>query len=129
MEVLFFIEVGAGLIIILAVTLFLLFHIKKKSKLKNKTNIKKVQTLHDLQLIIQDKNSSTAILKSTLELIIKDYGEIDNIDIYTNILFHLSRHQNADKKIIVKFNIELEHLNKRYVKEINNALLEGFEAR
>ncbi len=106
----------------------------KKVPHKNALNI----DFKYLQSIIFNKDSSTKELGDALELIIKYHGIIPkrlgvrahpDSKVYMDILFKLCRHKNASKSIVVKFNNELEKLNKEYKVEINNALMRGLNSR
>ena len=92
----------------------------------------------DLRNIIKDKKSSTQELESALDLIIKRHGTMrkklgvrahPDSDVYMDIMFRICRHPNTNKKIILKYNHDLEKLNPTYAKEINDALMRGLNSR
>ncbi len=145
MELVLLMQSASGLLVILAILIFLLFFslkVKKTvqvRKTKNKKVSKRAPTdLEYLKSIIKHKKSTNEELKNALELIIKYHGNIHkklgvrthpDFDIYMDILFTICRHPNTSTNIIVKFDKDLERLNPEYKPEINNAIYKGLNSR
>lgn len=157
METEFIIKVIIGLIVVLAVLIFLLFlepNKDEKSKQKHRpaAEIKKevkeeskkeedssVNTdLFHLVNIIKNRRSNADTLSEALELVIKHHGKVHkklglrphpDFDTYIDILFTICRHPNANKDMIITFDRELEKLNPEYKKEINEAIAKGLNSR
>ncbi len=125
---LFFIGLGTVLIIILAILIFFLFQ-RKKSKVLKKDRQSPIPSLQFLEQIIDNQNTNTQELKNTVDLIIKYYAEIDDIDNYMDTIFNLSKHPNTDTQIIVNFTTKLEQINPRYKSDINSAMSKGLNSR
>jgi len=152
----FIIKAIIGLILILAVLIFLLFlepnrdlkrekklspvaEAKKDDKEKQKEEIPKINTdLFHLVNIIKNKSSSAKVLSEALELVIKHHGKVHkklglrphpDFDIYIDILFTICRHPNANKDMIITFDRDLEKLNPEYKQEINEAIAKGLNSR
>ncbi|NPA59931.1 MAG: hypothetical protein GXO30_05645 [Epsilonproteobacteria bacterium] len=148
MDITLIIKSVMGLVVILGVLMFLLLYKPKDKKVKvtkkiDKKVTKKVQPnnkldLESLRAIIKNKNTTTKELGDAVDAVLKDYGVITkkmgmrlhpDYDIYREMLFMVSKHKNADKNIILKFNKELERLNPQYKREINDAMSRGLNAR
>lgn len=145
MDITLLVQSIVGLVIILGI-LVLLFSLPTgvKSK-KDKVTVKKVPSksvnktdFKYLSSIIENPESSTQELGDALSLIIKYHGTMHKklgirahpeSKAYMDVLFKLCRHKNASKDIIVKFNNDLEKLNKEYKREINDALMRGLNSR
>jgi len=132
MEISLLIQVVAGLIIVLAVLMFFLFSARAKAK-KNKQSKSEVEEkkldFNTLLAVVKSKKSNSTQLKEALDLILKDYGEINNLELYMDILFVICLHPNTNKNIIVGFNKELVKLNPKYKVEINGAIAKGLNSR
>ncbi|MDY0122658.1 hypothetical protein [Sulfurimonas sp.] len=157
METEFIIKAIIGLIIVLAVLIFLLFlepsrdaksepkrqvatEVQKESKDESKEEASSsVNTdLFHLVNIIKNRRSNEDTLSEALELIIKHHGKVHkklglrphpDFDTYIDILFTICRHPNANKDMIITFDRELERLNPEYKKEINEAIAKGLNSR
>ena len=148
MEITLLIQSIMGLVVILALLMFLFIYSQntKKSKVKNIPKKKKTTTstrkepmdLVSLSKIIKNKQSSSKELKDALDMILKNYGRIHkklgarphpDFDIYMEILMKICKHPNTNKDIIIGFDKELEILNPDYKKEINQAITKGLNSR
>jgi hypothetical protein len=144
MELVLLIKSMLGLSVLLGI-LVIVFYIPAKKekqrvqkKLLNKPREKVDFDLEHLRDIVKNRKSTTQELKNALELVIKYHGVMHTklgmlphpeSDIYMDILFKAARHPNIDKKILLKFNLELEKLNPNYKKEIHDALMRGLNSR
>ena len=117
------------LILLLAILIFFLFQQRKKVKKKRIPQTESIPTLTSLLLIIQDKKSTTEQLTKSLETIIEYYGIIENIDIYSDILYRICKHPQTQTALILKFDKELRKRNPNYQKEINSAISKGLSSR
>lgn len=149
METEFIIKVIVGLIVLLAILIFLLFlgpkkDVKIQQKQHHTPEIKKeheisVNTdLFHLVNVIKNRRSSADTLSEALELVIKHHGKVHkklglrphpDFDTYMDILFTICRHPNANKEMIITFDRELERLNPEYKQEINEAIAKGLNSR
>lgn len=157
METEFIIKAIIGLIIVLAILIFLLFlepnkdakgeqkqqsapEVKKESKEERKEeDVSSVNTdLFHLVDVIKNRRSNAHTLSEALELVIKHHGRVHkklglrphpDFDTYIDILFTICRHPNANKDMIITFDRELERLNPEYKKEINEAIAKGLNSR
>ncbi|WP_373001914.1 hypothetical protein [Sulfurimonas sp.] len=147
MEITLLLKSIMGLVIVLALLIFLLFlpsnRKKEKTESKEATPIVVAQRppntdLEYLRSIIKKKKSTTKELQEALELVIKYHGIVHeklglrahpDFDIYMDILFTICRHPNTNKDIVVKFDRELGRLNPDYKKEINEAITKGLNSR
>lgn len=156
METEFIIKVIIGLILVLAILIFLLFlgpnkdakekkksshtaQIKKDDKEKQKEEVPKINTdLLHLLGIIKNRKSNTQALSEALVLVIKHHGRVHkklglrphpDFDIYIDILFTICRHPNANKDMIITFDRDLQKLNPEYRQEINEAIAKGLNSR
>lgn len=147
MEAELIIKIIMGLIVVLAILIFLLFlepdpDSKEKKvvfKKEKKTPERIIDTdIESLLKIIKNKQSSEDMIREALDLIIKYHGTVHtklglrphpDFDIYTDIIFTACRHPNVNKEIIVDFDRKLTRLNPEYKKEINDALEKGLTSR
>ncbi len=157
METEFIIKVIIGLIVILAVLIFLLFlepnkdtkseqkhrpaaEVQKETKEESKKDDDTYLNtdLFHLVNIIKNRRSNADALSEALELVIKHHGKVHkklglrphpDFDTYIDILFTICRHPNANKDMIITFDRELERLNPEYKKEINEAIAKGLNSR
>lgn len=157
METEFIIKAIIGLIIVLAILIFLLFlepskdvkgeqkrqsvpEVQKERKEENKeeTSSSVNTDLFHLVNVIKNRRSNADTLSEALELIIKHHGRVHkklglrphpDFDTYIDILFTICRHPNANKDMIITFDRELERLNPEYKKEINEAIAKGLNSR
>ncbi len=147
MEVTLLIKSVMGLVVVLALLVFLLFLPSNKKKEKTKVASKsatpsKKQLLNTdlefLRAIIKKKKTTAKELQETLDLIIKHHGIVHkklglrahpDFDVYMDILFTICRHPNTNKDIVLKFDRELVRLNPEYKKEINEAMTKGLNSR
>jgi len=148
-EVTLIIKSIVGLVVILAILIFLLFLSPDKEKKKEKTKPVSKKTTPSqkepsntdfdyLISVIKKKKSTTEELKEALDLIIKYHGTVHkklglrahpDFDIYMEILFRICRHPNINKDLVVKFDRDLVKLNPEYKKEINEAITKGLNSR
>jgi len=148
MDVALLVQSMMGLIVVLAILIYLFFFpfFTKKRKVKQIYKKKKIKPkkksvfieFKDLLKIIKDKRSTSKELADALDLILKYHGRIhDRLGLrphsdflnYQDIIFTICRHPNTNKDIIVKFDLELEKLNPSYKREINDALSKGLDLR
>jgi len=144
MEITLLLKSIVGLVVILAILIFVLFLPTKKKKAKKvvkKSTSSKASlntNLEHLRSIIKKKRTTTKELKDTLDLILKYHGRLHeklglrthpDFDTYMDILFTICRHPNTNKDIIIKFDKELSRLNPEYKKEINEAITKGLNSR
>jgi hypothetical protein len=142
MELTLLIKSIMGLVVLLLFLVFFLYipfgKERKKEKIKQAPTQKNDFHLEDLHSIVKNKTSTSSELKDALERVIQYHGKIDTklgshpdpkSDIYMDILFKAALHPNIEKKIIIKFNKDLEKLNPEYKKEINDALMSGLNSR
>ncbi|MEA1892403.1 MAG: hypothetical protein U9N33_06790 [Campylobacterota bacterium] len=146
MEITLLIKSVMGLVVVLAILMFLLFLPSRQKLQKVKEKAKKqiakknalYTDLNSLVTIIKKKDTPTQELQETMDLIIKYHGKIHaklgirvhpDFDIYMDILFTICRHPHADKNIVLKFDKELTKLNPTYTKEINDAITKGLNSR
>lgn len=132
-----------GLVVVLALLIFLFFVkpkkkrkiVSEKKKIKHKSDFKSLQEYVD---IIKDKRSSSKDLEEAVNGILKYHGTIHSklgsrthpdFDIYLKALFQICRHPNTSKDIILKFNRALEKQNPSYKREINDAIMQGLNSR
>jgi hypothetical protein len=142
MEASLLIQSIAGLVVILAILIFLL--LKPKVSVKSKTiNIKpedeKPKTdLESLRHIIRNRNSTEKQLSYATDMVLKYHGNIPGklglrlnpqFDAYMEIIITLCRHPHTSKDIILKFDKELTRLNPEYKTEINEAITKGLNSR
>jgi uncharacterized membrane protein YhiD involved in acid resistance len=153
----FIIKAIIGLIVVLAILIFLLFlepnkDVKSEPKRQMAPEVQKesreereeeadssVNTdLFHLVNIIKNRRSNAHTLSEALELVIKHHGKVHkklglrphpDFDTYIDILFTICRHPNANKDMIITFDRELEKLNPEYKKEINEAIAKGLNSR
>ncbi|WP_455757303.1 hypothetical protein [Sulfurimonas sp.] len=131
MEVSFLIQIVIGLIVVLAILMFFFFSSRskaKKAKHAAEQNEEKVD-LQALLAIIKNNKSTSSELKEALDLVLKHYGEIDNLKVYIDMLYIICLHPNTNKNIIIGFNKELVKLNPKYKLEINGAITDGLNSR
>lgn len=147
MEIELIVQSIMGLFGLLAILIFLLF-ITPSSKPKKIEQIKPVKEveptifmktdIESLRAVIKDKKSSTKELRRALELVIEYHGTVHtklgvrphpDFDVYSEILFMICRHPNADKDMIINFDKELGRLNPEYKEEINEAITKGLNSR
>lgn len=142
MEASLLIQSIAGLVVILAILIFLLLKpnvsaIPKSIKLKPSKEKEKTD-LESLRHIIRNRLSTKKQLSRATELVIKHHGKIPGklgvrvnpqFDAYMEIMITLCRHPNTSKDIILKFDKELTRLNPDYKQEINEAITKGLNSR
>ena len=145
MEITLLIKSIMGLVVLLALLIFLLFlpSNKKKEKAvqKGSAPVQKRPANTDLEClrsIIKKKKSTAKKLQEALDLVIKYHGTVHaklglrahpDFDIYMDILFTICRHPNTTKDIVLKFDRELGGRNPEYKKEINKAITKGLNSR
>lgn len=146
MELELLIKSALGLIVVLAILVFLFVmpsQIKGKPVKKAKVDIpvKKQEIKTDLKslvAIINNKKTSAKVLKSTLNLVIQYHGKITDklgsrthpdFDMYMSILVAICRHPQTSKDIIMGFNKELERSNPEYKKDIQSITSRALDSR
>jgi len=148
MDITLIIKSIIGLVVILGILMFILLYKPKDKKAKNvkKTVLKSKSMkqkndtldLQTLRAIIKSRNSTTKDLEAAVDGVLKNYATIPaklgirihpDFDIYSEMLFMLSKHKSANKNIILKFNRGLEKQNPQYKLEINDAVSRGLNAR
>ncbi|MFA6137797.1 MAG: hypothetical protein WC667_06900 [Sulfurimonas sp.] len=136
MDIVFLLEVGFGLTVVLGLLIFWLVSIRSKNVQINKEEPK--ADLQSLKAIIKDENTTSKGLKEALDLVIQHYGAIDgkgevktyhNFDTYLEIIFSICLHPNTNKDLIINFEKELRKLNPDYTTEIEGALIKGLNSR
>ncbi|MDO8454015.1 MAG: hypothetical protein Q7S59_05545 [Sulfurimonas sp.] len=140
MDIVFLLEVGFGLTVVLGLLIFLLVSIRSKSvQINNKAEKKESELdLQSLKAIIEDERTTSKGLKEALDSVIKYYGVIDEkgevktyrlFDTYLKIIFSICLHPNTNKDLIINFERELRRLNPDYTTEIEDALIKGLNSR
>jgi len=143
-EITILVQSIVGLVIILAILLFVLVYPFGKKRKEEKISHKKAPVVRSnneltfLKDIILNPESSESELNDALIRIIKYHGTIHkklgmrvhpDSHVYIEVLFKLCRHKNANAKMIVKFSNDLEKLNPQYMREINYAMMRGLNSR
>jgi hypothetical protein len=143
-EITLLIQSIAGLVIVLAILLYLLLLPAKRAKLvEQKEALKREKAtqntdLNHLRSIIKNRHSSAKELSEAIDLILKYHGNIHpklglrphpDFDIYMELIIHLCRHPHTNKHVILKFDKELNRLNPEYKQEINEAITKGLNSR
>ncbi|MDY0122535.1 MAG: hypothetical protein RBR54_11395 [Sulfurimonas sp.] len=145
MEITLLIKSIIGLIVFLAILLYILLIPSKKAQ---KKPIKQESHHEDdgsmktdkasLLGILKNKKTSAQDLANALDLILKHHGRIHKklgershpeFDYYMDVLFTICRHPNTNKEIILNFDKRLEELNLEYKKDINEAIAKGLNSR
>ena len=129
MEISLLIQIVIGLIIVLAILMFFFFSSRSKKVKEDSAVYEEKLDLQTLVKIIKNKKSTSGELQEALDLVLKDYGVIDNLDLYIDMLFIICLHPNTNKNIIISFNKELVRLNPKYKLEINGAITKGLNSR
>jgi len=133
----------AGLVVLLALLMFLLFYnfgSKKTKIVKSSTKVKtNSEQKQDTSLEAKrNQHSSTQKLQEALKLVLEHHGTIHpklgsrahpDFDSYSEILFNIARHQHISKDVLLKFDKALQKQNPEYKKEINEALMRGLNSR
>jgi len=125
MDITLVIEIGIALTALLAILMFLYFSSVKKRKVVSTEKKIPVQDLNSLIKIIHNKQTPTKDLQNTLDLILRDHGEIHDFNIYLDILYRMTLHPNTNKDIIVSFDKELSKLNPTYKEEISKSVTDA----
>jgi len=115
---------------------------KKKQKKKQTITQQKPKTLDDLDFdelraIVRRPSTSKEELKKAIEQIVKNYSKIPpklgirthpDFDKYVDLIIHLIRHPNTDKKLILELDKTLLKNNPQYKEELNEALSKGLNS-
>lgn len=129
----FFLGLGAFLVILLALLIVLLFlRSKKKNTNQNFSALVKEEPKKDLNALmlkLQDSATSSKELQSTLDLVLNDYGTINDFSLYQKILLSITIHPRTNKNIILGFDKKLSKLNPSYKKEISKAVTDALNSR
>lgn len=134
MDISLLIQFFVILVIVLAVLLLFLFrHMKARKKrlqdakeTERKTNSIDLHTLRDT---LKDKKISSAKLQEIMNLIIQEYGIIDDYKLYGDIILRMTHHPSANKEIIINFDRELSKLNPHHVSSISHSITNGLSSR
>ena len=137
MDITLLVESFVGLASLLGVLIFFLFYAPAKKREKELQKVQEKKRVQELVPVdfntllerVRDKHTSTKELAETLETILREYGEIDDIKPYSEILIRICRHPNTDKNIILNFNRGLEQKNPNYSREINSFIAQGLNSR
>jgi len=143
MEASLLIQSIGGLVVLLAILLFILLKPKapkeiKENKIVSSTGPKKRTDLEFIKQIIKDKNSSKNDLSDAVDMVIKYHGNIPaklgtrtnpKFDEYMAIFVALCRHRKATKDVVLKLDRELVSRNPAYKSEINDAITKGLNSR
>lgn len=145
MDIILLVKSFLGLVVILAILVFVLLKGTKKKKSVEKAKPVKREVKRDepvslqkLLAVIKNKKSTAKELSEALDKIIKYHGTIHpklgvrahpDFDIYGEILLRICHHPNTNKDIILNFDRALEAKNEAYKKEINDFLTKGLETR
>jgi Na+-transporting methylmalonyl-CoA/oxaloacetate decarboxylase gamma subunit len=144
MEVELLIQSAMGLIVVLAILIYLFFFAGKKNKkevvkvVKEKPKKVDKTTLQHLRTIVKNRETTQEELQKALKSIIKYHGTIHpklgirthpDFEIYKDIIVALCKHPNTSKDLIIKFDKDLEARNPNYSIEINKALTQGLNSR
>lgn len=140
MDIVFFLEVGFGLTVVLGLLIFWLVSIRSKSvQINNEAGKEEPKLdLQSLKAIIENEGTTSQGLKEALDSVIKYYGVIDKkgevktyrlFDTYLEIIFSICIHPNTNKDLIINFERELRKLNPDYKTEIEDALIKGLNSR
>ncbi len=143
MEASLLIQSIGGLVVILAILLFVLLKPKApkkvvKNKIVSSTEAKKRTDLEFIKQVMKDKNSTREDLKNAVDMVLKYHGNIPKklatrtnpkFDDYMAIFVALCRHKKATKDIVLKLDKELVRKNPAYKSEINDAISKGLNSR
>ena len=141
MDLTLLIETILGLVVILAILVFILIMPEKKQKKKiytTKSKPVRKTDLESLRYIIRNRVSTKEQLKQALDDVLKYHGSIPKkfgsrmnplFNGYMEILIMVCRHPNTDKDIIISFDKELSKRNPEYQNEINDSLKRGLDSR
>ena len=146
MELTLLIQSAMGLLIILGLLVFILVlsskskkqEIVKKAVQKQNQKDKPKRDLESLRAVVKNRKSTVKELKEALDLVLKYHGTIHKklglrshpeSQVYTDILFSICRHPNANKNIIINFDKELGRLNPDYKKDLHDAMMRGLNSR
>jgi len=147
MDIIFVLKALAGLVVILTllIILFIYPNRQKKKAMKKKKNITssakpsfQKHSLESILSIVKNKKSSQEELSKAIDLLIKYYSKIPaklgirahpDFDIYEEIILRLCHHPHTSKDIILRLDRVLQKENPSYVRELNNALTKGLNAR
>ncbi|MFT5660767.1 MAG: hypothetical protein ACI9TV_001409 [Sulfurimonas sp.] len=134
MDISLLIQFFVILVIILGVLLLFFFRLMKakKNRLQNAKKTKKKTNSMDLKTLrdtLKDKKLSITQLQETMDLIIKEYGDIDDYSLYADIILRMTHHPSANKEIIISFDRELSKLNPHYASSISHSVTNGLSSR
>lgn len=143
MEASLLIQSIGGLVVILAILLFVLLKPKAPKKVKKDVKLSPTETknrtdLEFIKQIMKDKNSTKEDLANAVDMVLKYHGKIPNklgtrtnpkFDEYMAIFVALCRHKKATKDIVLKLDRKLVSKNPAYKSEINDAITKGLNAR
>jgi hypothetical protein len=143
MEASLLIQSIGGLVVILAILLFILLRPSGPKKVKQNNIVsssepKKRTDLEYIREVMRDKNSTREDLSNAVDMVIKYHGKIPNklgtrtnpkFDDYMAIFVALCRHKKATKDVVLKLDRELVSRNPAYKSEINDAITKGLNSR
>ncbi|MBN2782963.1 MAG: hypothetical protein JXQ66_06975 [Campylobacterales bacterium] len=121
MDIVLLIKSGLGLLVVLAILVFLLISPNKKKKRKKQIQSKPKENfstdLKELIKIVKNKETDTVKLSKTVDTILKYHGKIPEklgirthpeYILYDDIIFALCRHPNVTSNIVLDFISGLE---------------------
>jgi len=121
------------LIVLLAVLIFFLLQSsrKKKQKTQDKQNLKQVHvpSLLELRDQLKKKDLNALEIKKIVGVIVTEYGEIEDFEIYLDIIFRVARHPNMTKDILLGFEKDLSRVNPSFSSSISKAVSDGVNSR
>lgn len=125
-----FLELGLFLVFLLAILLVLFFlRAKEKKALSKKNATQSAPDLDSLVKAIESNGTSAQELKKMLELVIENYGEIDDFSPYEDILRAIVLHPHTNKNLILYFDKELSKRNPSYKKRISDVVTSTLKLR
>ncbi len=118
------------LVFVLGFLLFLFFKNKKKSKPIYKKVVDDTKTnFENLLEVLKNKKSSTQELSECIDILLKDYKNIENFDNYEKAIIYLCNHPNTNKRLIIRLDTTLEKYNPSFKAKIASALKMGLDSR
>ncbi len=132
-----------SVLLVILIGLVLLFTAEPKEK-KSKKNTapqklkESIPTFEELRTIIKSKASTSDDIIDAYQMVVKHYGSIKekmgirvnpDFDRYMDLIFAVTRHKNANTKIVIGFEKELSAKNPKYEREIADAFNRGLSSR
>jgi len=136
MEITLLIKILVVLSGLLGILILLYFYLSREDKSQKRTTPLKSEQpdvvqpeLDALLEVIKDKKSTTPQLKEAIDAILKDYGIIKEVAMYSELIVTIAQHPNVNKEIVIKLDKELRKRNPEYKRELDDALKKGLNAR